>query len=110
MDKLKFLIILFIFFLGNLYAEIKFLDFSFKVPKEEIFTHKFEFKEDIIEATPLCGCTEANVYKDKKTSNSIVEIKFNPQGYKESKEVKQEVILKDKDNNIIRLILTFQIE
>jgi hypothetical protein len=101
MDKL-ISILLFL----SCFAQNKSLEFSFQIPKDKIFIHRFEFNKEIKGVITLCECVKAKVFPDK--DKYILEVKLDPKEIEKEK-FSQEIILKDKDNHLIKLKLNFEI-
>ncbi len=85
MDKLKTAV--FLFFIStcvSAHAEVsreEVLEYNIgMIPPDKLFKQTYEIKDEIANAVSMCDCVEVNVIKKK--DSSLVEVEFNPAGYK----------------------------
>lgn len=83
MDKLKLLIGLFIASVCIFtYAQEseRTIEYDFGIIPSDSIAHKvYEVKGEIVSAVSLCDCVDVQV--DRGKNNSLINIKFNPEGY-----------------------------
>lgn len=115
MDKLKkqvkfrgiFLSAAIIFYAFSAYAAdaTRLLEYNLgNIPSDTIVKQKYQFHEEIKSALSLCECVKADVYKKEEPDKEplwIINIAFNPQGY--AGDVSQDILLLDKNDNLITL-------
>jgi hypothetical protein len=82
-----------------------------KISATKIVKQKYQFHEEIQSALSLCECVKTNVYKKEEPNLKtiwIVNVEFDPRSY--SGQVSEDILLLDKDNNLITLRLKAFVE
>lgn len=98
----------------TIYAEkeTRLLEYNLgKISSDKVIKHKYKFYEEIKSAMGLCECIKTNVYKKEEPDKEplwIVNVEFEPQGY--DGDVSQDVLLLDKNDNLITLRLKAFVE